>query len=217
MRKALQLIIVSLSSLSMLIACQKEASFEIPSNAPNTGNAGGPGSGPGNALIGSWKLIEMDARTYVSIEQSFAGDFSTSISNCTYLTKNNKGVLKIDAFKINFSDVGYEVEDTIHVKSYENGAFIDNSDIPFVFTMPTASSSDTYKLVGIDSIYFSGGFISIGGGASTASKPSGGKYKIQADTLTIITVSNESKVTTVSGVKETFVSQLYGVIKLKKQ
>ena len=52
--------------------------------------------------------------------------------------------------------------------------------------MPESSGSSSYQLIGTDSIYFSGGFVSSPAlGDSVASLPSGAKYKWEGDTLVI--------------------------------
>ncbi|SHN22616.1 hypothetical protein [Chitinophaga sp. CF418] len=144
-----------------------------------------------NGLEGTYSFIAMKADTYAEVRNVYGDTDSdikevSSIATCTYQTNNNKGTVTIDANKFNSSKFAYSINATVYGKTYMNGEQSGYSNMPWVIDMPESSGTSSYKLIGTDSIYFSGGFVNSPAlGDSVASLPSGAKYKWEGDTLVI--------------------------------
>jgi len=141
-----------------------------------------------NGLEGTYTFVAMKADTYVDAEYHYSDDDMVirTISTSTYDAKNLGGTITINATKFNSNKFKYTVETILNGKTYTNGEQTGFSSMPVTFDIPESSGSSDYKLIGTDSIYFAGGFVSSPAlGDTMASKPSGARYKWEGDTLVI--------------------------------
>jgi hypothetical protein len=167
-----RLILFVLVSL-FVVSCQKEGSFEVANNNNN-----------GNALVGTWKFTSLRAITKVDISASDGTDSERIVSTSDYTTTNNKGTIKFNASDFKGEGIAYDVETDVKAVFYINGVIEDSLEIPFAFSLPPTSSVGNYKIVGADSVYFSGGFVAVGLD-SMESKPIGYKFTISGNKLTM--------------------------------
>ena len=208
MRNLKYSLFLALLSAFILTSCQKEISME-----QFTGSGGG---GSNANLIGNWKFINLDAKTKSTVEVNDGVDVLKTISLTDYITTDNGGSLKIDASKITSTDLTYTINTTVKGSVYENGTLINTLDFPFTFTLPPSSSTTTYTVVGADSLLFAASFITIGGN-TVPSKPSGAKFKIVGDILTLTTAAVDMTTQTVFGFTQTTKNEVNAIATYKRQ
>ena len=167
---------------SALLLAVVASSFASCSNNDDTNNE------VKNGLEGNYTFVAMKANTYVEAEYHYSDDglILKTISTSDYDAKNLGGTVSINATKFNSNKFKYTIETTLYGKTYTNGEQTGFSNMPITFDIPESSGSSDYKLIGTDSIYFAGGFVSSPQlGDSLASEPSGAKYTWEGDTLVI--------------------------------
>lgn len=161
---------------AFVISCQKETSIDLSSGS----------SGGANALLGNWKFAGFTAAIKVEATETDGIDIAKTVNTANYISTNNKGTVTFAEANFTGTNLSYDLNTTLYVKIYLNGALEDSLDFPFNFTLPPTNSAGTYKLVGQDSLYFTGGFIAVGLD-SMESKPIGYKYSITGNKLTLTT------------------------------
>jgi hypothetical protein len=162
-----------------VFSCTKEKSIDT-----STG-AGGSGGGT-NAVLGTWKFAGFTAAIKVDATATDGTDVEKAVTSYDYLSTNNKGTVTFAANTFTGTGLGYDLNTILYAKFYTNGVLEDSLEVPFNFTLPPTNSSGGYKLVGADSLYFTGGFIAVGLD-SMESKPIGYKYSIAGNKLTMTT------------------------------
>ena len=195
-----------LISSALLFSCKKEMSVE-----QFTG-----GGSKSTGLIGNWAFINMDAKTKSTVELSDGVDVAKTVSLTDYVTINNAGSLKIDAVNIVSKDLTYTINSVVRATLYENGVLIDTFSIPVFLTVPPSSATTTYTLSGADSIYMPGTLLTIGNG-TVQSKPSGAKYTIVGDILTMTLAGKEVITQTLPGGTQTTRNEVNAIITYKRQ
>ncbi|MRG44155.1 hypothetical protein GFS24_03470 [Chitinophaga sp. SYP-B3965] len=176
----------SMLLLAVLFAsCTKEESLEIIDN---------PGSGQ---LQGNYIFLSMQAHTNGTLEAVDGAESVKTVTISDYITKNNVGTVVIDAGKFTTTGMGYSIDTTIKGFYYYNGILDEEIEMPFQFSIPPLNSIAPYRLLGADSLIFTGGIVSIpgGGGTGPASPESRAKYAFSGDTL-ILYQGYYSKTTT---------------------
>ncbi|MGE5106816.1 MAG: hypothetical protein ACM3H8_04695 [Sphingobacteriales bacterium] len=161
---------------SFAISCQKEASNEIL-GAPNQQN---------NALIGTWKFSFLNAKTKVEEQATDGTDVEKAITTSDYTSFNNKGTYVFNTTDAIGTGIAYDIDVVAKTEYYINNVLEDTFSFPFAFSLPPVNASSKYKLVGADSVYFSGGFLSAGIDSLQA-KPIGYKFSIAGNRLTLRT------------------------------
>lgn len=173
-----------------IVGCQKEVS----ENPPPTTATGG--------LAGNYKLVSVELESVVSMETKDGDDDEKTVTLTHYLSKDNKGTVKIDATTMATSNIAYTIDATMKGYIYTNGILQDSVTSPLQLSTPPISSVAPYEVIGTDSIYFSAGSFLMDASASstpTASKASGGKFKVDGDKLYITSIINESGIKDVQG------------------
>ena len=191
----------------LFISCQKEVSGEgiLPS----------PDDSP---LLGTWKLVNNDINAEVSQELSDDIGTISNISTLDYLTINNKGSLTFESDKILSKQISFDIADTIKSEIYVNGFFVEAFDTPVNASVPPATSSTNYMLIGKDSIYCpNGSFLQVEGADSTQTVPTGFKFVIQDNRLVLTNQTNEEDESVEDGITTTTKSQVTIVTTLEKQ
>lgn len=193
----------------VFVGCQKELSID--------GLGGGSGAGGNSALIGAWKFLELSAKTESDVLVTDGADTERAITTSQYTTMNNKGTVTFDATKMISSGIGYDIDADAKTYLYANGMLLDSLDFPFAVSIPSSSGEAKYKAIGSDSLYFETGFFSVPGTNPQASLPSGTKYTIVGNILTMNTNSVATKTETSAGLTTTQTNKVIGAIKLQKQ
>jgi len=113
-----------------------------------------------------------------------------TITYTAYRTKNNTGVVVVDASTFVSTEMAYSIDTTVKTDYYDEGAFEDSYEMPFKADIPPAGSNLTYKLVGTDSIHFDKGFITVPDDPSMggAAQESGARIASAGDTLVMRSV-----------------------------
>lgn len=185
-------------SITMLISCQKETDF-------GTAQAGGGSGGTNNSIIGTWRFIEMEAKTEstTTLSAPFLGTLKT-VAKSEYKTIQNGGTMKIEATKMTGIDFTYSINTTVKGYVYEDNVLTDSIEAPLSFTLPPTNSTATYKKIGTDSIHIeTGNFIQIQGSGPVQSKPGGFRIKVEGDKLILTTIFSENKANNSGGINET--------------
>lgn len=160
-------------------SCGKEQSIDT-----STGSTGGTGGTGSASVLGTWNFAGLSANTKSDASETDGTDVVRALTTADYTTTNNKGTVTFATNTFTGTGIGYDLSTTASVKFYTNGVLEDSLDMPFAYTFPPSNSSGSYKLVGTDSLYFTGGFITIGLD-SMESKPIGYKYTIAGNKLTL--------------------------------
>lgn len=203
-------------------SCQKEIEIDLPPS-PGGGSGGGGGTGGGgggtnNSIIGDYDFIGMSAHTDATVTVSQAGVTMKTITTSDYISENNTGTVKITANEFISTNVGYDVDTTMHVKSYMNNVLIDESDFPFVVSAPPTSATSNYTKISADSITVSGAFgvpSSPGGPAPTGTV--GAKFSWAGDTLIMRVATTINQTITQGGVPASFSGTVIGISRMKKK
>lgn len=161
---------------SVAVSCQKEASNEILENL-NQQN---------NALIGTWKFSFLNAKTKVEAQLTNGTDVEKAITTSDYTSLNNKGTYIFTATDATGTAIAYDIDGVAKAEYYINNLLQDTFSFPFAFSLPPVNVTSKYKIVGADSVYFAGGFISAGIDSLQA-KPIGYNFSVSGNKLTLKT------------------------------
>jgi len=193
----------------LFASCTKEESLEITDNS---------GAVNADKLKGTYTFINMQAHTNGTIEVTDGTDIEKMVTISDYITKDNVGSVVIDAGKFTILNMGYSVDTVAKGYYYINGVLDDSMEADFQFTAPPLSSVAPYKLVGTDSLYFTGGLINApSGGGGVATPESKARYAFSGDTLLLYQGYYNKTTTTQGGVKITQTDVGTFTMKLKKK
>jgi hypothetical protein len=210
-KNSLYFLVAALSLLA--VGCQKELSVD----SLNGGPGGGGGGGGNSALIGTWKFLELSAKTEADVRVSDGVDTERALTRSEYTTKNNKGTVSFDGSKMTSTGLGYDIDATAITYLFSNGVLVDSLDFPFTFSIPSSSGESKYKAIGSDSLYFESGFFTVPGTDPQATQASGARYKIEGNIMTMTTAAANTTTQTQQGITTTQNNKVTGVIKLQKQ
>lgn len=177
-----------------IFSCSKEKSIDtlgVNNNSNNTPTS----------LIGDWRFLNLYMDVSSTATGSFSGVSVKAITSYKTTSIKNTGTLSFatDIFKA--VNMGYSIDDTVHVVSYTGPIKDFEQDIPFDFEIPSYNGTGKYKQIGSDSLYFPDGSVfqglEIDGQQITSSEASGTKYAIKSDTLLVYANVNVSKDTTI--------------------
>lgn len=207
--KKFNLILTLLFFSFVLVSCQKEFSSEED-------RSGGTGTGSGSSLTGTWKLLEIEAKTSNTVVTGTGATQEKMITLSHYITKNNTGTIVFDGSKFTQTNISYSIDTIARGSYYVGGALIDQSEVPFQFTLPAYNATGTYRVIGSDSLYFDGGmgFMS---NATVPGAPGGMKYRIQGDKLYMTTDATTTQSQVVQGLTVVTTSTVQGEVRLQKQ
>jgi hypothetical protein len=135
--KTLKTLVPVLSFLLIFSACKKSKNDE-PQVSP---------------LVGTWKLVNVQANTSVSFEASSGGTTEKVVTTSNYTSINNKGVYEFTADKVFGKGIGYQIDAVANVKFYENNILYDSYDEPFDYLVPPTDLNSPYTVKG-DSVTF---------------------------------------------------------------
>jgi hypothetical protein len=192
----------------LLAACQKGVE-PFDDNTDSTGTT---------TISGTWNFISLNGNTQ-SIQEytDDITDYSTTTTSA-YTSTNNTGSITFGDSDFTSINIGYLVSSEYISYNYENGVLIDTVHMPFSITIDSSNSTGSYKLIGSDSIYFPGGnLISFNGSQSVQGEPSGGKFSVSGNTLTLTQMINKDTMIDLLGVPIHTKEEGTFVIKLQKQ
>lgn len=163
------LIVVGL--LSVIVSCTK--SNDEPSSA--------------SSIDGTWKFVSMSATTESTMSYKDPYDNSNNkvITRSAYTSTDNGGTVTFSGSTMSGTGVTYQVNTTAHGYSYVNNELEDSVTSPVTFSYPATNSNSSYKIIGKDSIYFNGQILVSDQNGTIDSSPSGGKFAIVGNTLTL--------------------------------
>lgn len=201
--KKVKYLIILVASLSIFISCNKDKD--------ETSGAA--------SIEGNWKFVSLSATTESAIFFIDPYDQSSNkvVSKSAYTTTDNGGIINFSASTMSGKELTYQVNTMAHGYTYVNNKLEDSVSTPFNFSYPATNSSSSYKIIGKDSIYFTGQILLSDPNGTIDSSPSGGKFTIAGNTLTI--TSNMSKDTVINYAGTQMSQHATGVasIILKKQ
>jgi hypothetical protein len=201
------------SIVLFLASCQKEISFD--NGIIN--NPGGGGAGGNTSITGNWDFIGMSAHTKSTVTATVAGEELKTVTVSDYVTKNNGGTVNITSNQFISTGFSYSIDTIMNVKTYLSGILFDDSDVPFVTSVPASASTSSYVRNSADSITVTGSF----GGSpnpsgNAATGPVGLKLSWSGDTLIMKLASTYTQTITQGGIPAVFVGSVNGVTKLKR-
>ncbi len=132
---------------------------------------------------GTWTFTGLHSETVATNNISDNQSTEKDVTYSTYDTKDNTGTISFSGGTATGTGVGYRVDTLAYTYEYENEALLDSLSFAFQDTVHPANSVSGYKLVGSDSITFTGSGI-VGSSASAATQ-SGGHYSIADNKMTL--------------------------------
>ena len=152
-----------------------------------------------SALDGNWNFTSTSATTSsTAVVDDGGGTTEKTVTTSNYTSTNNKGTVAFGGGVMTSKGLSYSVNVDASYVYYINDVEQDAGTFPVSFTLPSTNSTENFKLVGADSIYFpSGGLSSMG-----TSGPDGGRYTLSGNTLTMIMKLDTSFVDNSSGVSQ---------------
>ncbi len=162
------LLLSSLAVIVILASCKKE---DTPQNTSAS-------------IDGSYKLKYITANTNSIVTVS---DGEKTITKSDYTSTNNQGIINFNNSTLTATGLSYTVATEAKGYIYFGADLIDSVTYPFSVTLPASNSVAPYQLIGADSIYFPQGSLTtgIGGSGASQSGPSGGRYSLAGNLLTI--------------------------------
>lgn len=152
---------------------------------------GGSGEAqPGNPLIGTWALVSENWQNYQSLEFTDGADLLT-INSSNVTTSGPSGLFTFADSTVTIGNLSYTATSTYLDLSYKNRAMSDSVAGTVNIAATDTSVSNSYHLIGADSVDFpNGSYIlltrySIG---AALKMRSGGSFRINGNTLTITSV-----------------------------
>jgi hypothetical protein len=160
----------------LIISCERKL------RPPDIGGSGTAG------LIGKWNLVSTGGFTTASSEIDLLGTKIKAENKVAYTSSNPKGYYDITSNQLKAVNIGYDYSGTLNLKVFENNVLINELDTPIPATpIGPSNESATYKLVGTDSIAFlNSPPVSIQGSSGSFAAPTGCKYKIEGNKLTLL-------------------------------
>ena len=175
----------------LFTACQKGIEpFEITGDSTQTGND----------ITGTWNFTGLTAHTKSSQEYNDSLVDYKTITYSDYTAANATGSITFGDSDLTETNLGYLVSSNLTGYNYENGVLVDSVQMPFSIAYDSVNATGTYKLIGSDSIYFPEGFISVSGADPVQAQPSGGKYSISGNVLTLTEMVSQDTMQNISGI-----------------
>jgi uncharacterized protein YdeI (BOF family) len=203
-----------LSLIVSLASCQKEVSYQLPSG----GSGGTGGSGNTNNITGDYDFVGLVAHTRSDITVNAMGQIARSITVSDYVSQDNTGTVKITSNQFISDNLGYSIDTIANVKSYIDNSLVDDSDVPFSFTLPPTSSTSTYVRNSTDSITVTGAIgTSPDPTGNTSTGPTGAKLSWSGDTLILNMRAEISQTITQGGIPAQINQSVIAISKLKKR
>jgi hypothetical protein len=183
------------------VACKKSS---------NPGNNSGS-----NPLTGSWTFVGETTNADITSNVTL-GPISVKIVNLIdFRTIDNMGTLNFTSDSLDAVGVGYTIDTTYTTYTY-TGTTTDTAVSPLMTTAKPTNTSDSYQLVGQDSIYFPNGspFTLNVDSIQPPIQINGAHFTISGTTLTITSTLNQSGNMMVNGISLPTTATVSSVITL---
>ena len=215
MRTATKLLLLS-SLIIVFTSCQKEVDFQTRNSSGGTGGTGGTGNT--NDIVGDYDFVGMVAHTQSTVTVNAQGQQLKAITISDYVTKSNIGTVKITSNQFITTGLGYSIDTVMNVKTYIDNVLFDDSDVPFVASVPSSSSTSPYVRISADSITVTGALgVSPDPSGNTPTGPVGVKLSWSGDTLLLKVNSSFTQSITQGGVPGIITGSVNGITRLKKR
>ena len=165
-----------LFSVIAFVSCERKL------RAPDMNGNGSAG------IIGRWNLVSSGGVTSTSTETDLFGTAIRVESKLTFTSSNPKGYYNITSAQMKAVNVGYDYTGALNVKFFEDNVLQNEVNNPIPPT-PIGPSNETaaIKIVGTDSIAFTNTSpVAIQGAPGTFAAPTGCKYKLEGNKLTLL-------------------------------
>jgi len=215
MRTATKLLLLS-SLIIVFTSCQKEVDFQTRNSSGGTGGTGGTGNT--NDIVGDYDFVGMVAHTHSTVTVNAQGQQLKAITISDYVTKSNIGTVKITSNQFITTGLGYSIDTVMNVKTYIDNVLFDDSDVPFVASVPSSSSTSPYVRISADSITVTGALgVSPDPSGNTPTGPVGVKLSWSGDTLLLKVNSSFTQSISQGGVPGIISGSVNGITRLKKR
>jgi len=165
MRKNFTLSTTAFFLLFFIVSCKKDS------------NGGSP-------LDGNWAFTSTSTKgTSTVVADDGNGTIEKTVTTSDYTSTDNKGTVSISGGVMTSKGVSYSVSTEVSYIYYVNDVVQDEGTQDFSFSLPSFTSASSFKVVGTDSVVFTGGASTIGGSTSGTT---GAKYSISGNTLTMV-------------------------------
>jgi hypothetical protein len=215
MRTATKLLLLS-SLIIVFTSCQKEVDFQTRNSSGGTGGTAAPGNT--NNIVGDYDFVGMVAHTQSTVTVNAQGQQLKAITISDYVTKSNIGTVKITSNQFITTGLGYSIDTVMNVKTYIDNVLFDDSDVPFVASVPSSSSTSSYVRNSADSITVTGAIgVSPDPSGNTPTGPVGVRLSWSGDTLLLKVKSSFTQSITQGGVPGIITGSVSGITRLKKR
>jgi len=203
---------ILLTFIIFFTSCQKEVN-QANNNATNTG-----GTGNSDDIVGDYDFVGLSAHTQSTVTVSELGQEIKTVTVSDYTSQNNAGTVKITSNQFISSGLGYSIDTTMNAKTYQDNVLFDDTDVPFVVTVPASNSTSPYSRITADSITVTGALgVAPDPSGSTPTGPVGVKLSWSGDTLLMHVNTSFTQSVTQGGIPGTIVGSVNGITKLKKR
>ena len=204
---------ILLTLIILFTSCQKEVNYANNNNPGNTG-----GTGNSNDIVGDYDFVGLAAHTNSTVTVSELGQVIKSVTVSDYVSQNNIGTVKITSGQFISSGLGYSIDTTMNVKTYQDNVLFDDSDFPFVISVPASNTTSPYSRITADSISVTGALgVAPDPSGSTPTGPVGVKLSWSGDTLLLHVNTSFTQSVTQGGIPGTITGSVNGITKLKKR
>jgi hypothetical protein len=173
-------------------------------------------SADSSKLQGNYTFKGISAKTSSTVVSE---DGDKVITTSEYNTTDNKGTIVWGGSTLSSQGLSYTINSTLKYSEYSDDELVDSFSMPFSYSLPATNSAATYKLIGADSIYFTSGFLTSDADLSGATDitPSGGRYSLSGNQLTITQRASRDSTFEDSGITYVMTETVTGSILLEKQ
>ena len=170
--RATLVLIICLSCGLIIVSCKKSNSSSSSSNA----------------VTGTYTFVNMNVQSKET--QTEAGGI-VAVAVANYITQNNTGTIQFTTDSMAASGVGYSVDTSVVTGFYLGGTLYAADTTAFTATVPATSTTQAYKLVGTDSLYFPNGGL-IPTGLTSSGIGQGARFVATGDTLKLYTSASDT-------------------------
>lgn len=172
-------------------------------------------------LRGTWKLIHFDVDVSSTIEYLALHPWATTAAYKT-VTTENAGIYTIGDQLVTIRGLSFKADSgPLTITTVANGVRNTSQETPILWFVFPHDLIINYQRIGTDSLYFPGNGLLLmpdaQGFAIMQSQPSGARFSIDGNTLTIHTVVNRDTTFFYSGADNRVTEKDSGYVKLERQ
>jgi hypothetical protein len=223
MRKRNFLLLI-VAFVCVLAACQKELSNEggnLPTGGPlptdSLPHAGDTSHNSANAVIGTWKFVNVQGTGSTTTEFSQSGLAIKAITSSSFTSENNGGTITFDSTTMTATGITLAINTTATTGFYTNNVFTDSLQTPLNQSVPPQDATSGYQKAGADSLYFQdGGLLDALTGGLLPSTPSGCKVSFAGNTMKMTIAVDTVTTQTYQGIPARITIHMVLVVTLQK-